>query len=110
MRTNREGNLKRFFDIQQTDFVLEVRGEALPLREAEYDYIFWNPSGAKGKEICVQNLYKLLAPTGKLVVYFDNPFGLHAFSAGTPGGEPDVAYPLLETLKDALTKSGEVYF
>ncbi len=110
MRTNREGNLKRFFDIQQTDFVLEVRGEALPLREAEYDYIFWNPSGAKGKEICVQNLYKLLAPTGKLVVYFDNPFGLHAFSAGTPGGEPDVAYPLLETLKAALKKSGEVYY
>lgn len=110
MRTNREGNLKRFFDIQQTDFVLEVRGEALPLREAEYDYIFWNPSGAEGKEICVQNLYKLLAPTGKLVVYFDNPFGLHAFSAGTPGGEPDVAYPLLETLKDALTKSGAVYY
>ena len=110
MRTNREGNLKRFFDIQQTDFVLEVRGEALPLREAEYDYIFWNPSGAEGKEICVQNLYKLLAPTGKLVVYFDNPFGLHAFSAGTPGGEPDAGYPLLETLKDALTKSGEVYY
>ena len=110
MRTNREGNLKRFFDIQQTDFVLEVRGEALPLREAEYDYIFWEPSGAEGKEVIVQNLYQLLAPTGKLVVYFDNPFGLHAFSAGTPGSEPDVSYPLLGALKGALTKSGAVYY
>lgn len=110
MRTNREGNLKRFFDIQQTDFVLEVRGEALSLREAEYDYIFWDPSGAEGKEICVQNLYKLLAPTGKLVVYFDNPFGLHAFSTGTPGSKPDVSYPLLGALKGALAKSGEVYY
>lgn len=110
MRTNREGNLKRFFDIQQTDFVLEVRGEALALREAEYDYIFWDPSGAEGKEVIVQNLYHLLAPTGKLVVYFDNPFGLHAFSAGTPGREPDVSYPLLEALKGALTKDGAVYY
>ena len=111
MRTNREGNLKRFFDIQQTDFVLEVCAEALPMREAEYDYIFWNPSGAEGKEICVKNLYKLLAPTGKLVVYFDNPFGVHAFAKGMAGAEAeDVSYPLLTKLKAALTESKLAFY
>ncbi len=105
MRTNREGNLKRFFDIQETDLVLEVRGEALVLREAEYDYIFWNPAGVDEKDVCVQNLYKLLAPTGKLIVYFDNPFGLHAFAGGIQQAGADVGYPLLTELKAALTEN-----
>lgn len=111
MRTNREGNLKRFFDIQETDLVLEVRGEALVLREAEYDYIFWNPSGADEKEVCVQNLYRLLAPTGKLVVYFDNPFGVHAFANGLADEEvSDVGYPLLTELKSALAESKLAFY
>ncbi len=110
MRTNREGNLKRFFDIQETDLVLEVRGEALALREAEYDFIFWNPTGADSKDVCVQNLYQLLAPTGKLVVYFDNSFGIQAFAKGMDGQEiADVGYPLLTVLKDALKHGANFY-
>ena len=111
MRTNREGNLKRFFDIQEADLVLEVRGEALALREAAYDYIFWNPAGAEGKEVCVQNLYRLLSPTGTLVVYFDNPFGIHAFAEGMMQPvKTDVSYPLLTGLKHALAKTEPVFF
>lgn len=110
MRTNREGNLKRFFDIQEKDLVLEVRGEALVLREAEYDYIFWNPAGAEGKEVCVQNLYNLLGPAGKLVVYFDNPLGVHAFAEGMTGEKTDVGYPLLTKLKAALSENGYKFF
>ena len=110
MRTNREGNLKRFFDIQEKDLVLEVRGEALVLREAEYDYIFWNPAGAEGKEVCVQNLYNLLGPAGKLVVYFDNPLGVHAFAEGMTGEKTDVGYPLLAKLKAALSENGYEFF
>ncbi len=110
MRTNREGNLKRFFDIQETDLVLDVRGQALVLREAEYDYIFWNPDGADGKEICVQNLYQLLKPTGKLVVYFDNPYSVHAFARGMAEDTSDVGYPLLTTLKTALTENGYKFY
>lgn len=111
MRTNREGNVKRFFDIQETDHVLEVCGEALTLREAEYDFIFWNPTGADGKEVSVQNLYQLLAPAGKLVVYYDNPFGVHAFARGMEEQKKaDVGYPLLMTLRNALQKSGAVFY
>lgn len=112
MRTNRQGNLKRFFDIQDTDLVLEVRGQALPLREAEYDYIFWEPSGAEEKTVSVKNLYALLSATGKLVVYFDNPFSVHAFARGFSGEQDaQLGYPLLTALESALAESGEtVYF
>lgn len=103
MRTNREGNLKRFFDIKDTDLVLDVHGEALVLREAEYDYIFWNPEDVRDKDKCVQNLYCLLAPAGKLVVYFNNPFGLHAFAEGLPDGrKTDLGYKLLCNLSLAI--------
>ena len=110
MRTNREGNLKRFFDIRESDLVLEVRGEALVLREAEYDYIFWDPTGADGKEVCVQNLYNLLSTTGKLIVSFNNPFGVHAFAEGMAGQASDVGYPLLTKLKAALKENNFEFY
>ena len=111
MRTNRQGNLKRFFDIQDTDLVLEVRGQALPLREAAYDYIFWEPSGAEGKTLSVKNLYALLSAAGKLVVYFDNPFSVHAFAQGLAGEQDgQLGYPLLTLLEGALKEGGETVY
>ena len=113
MRTNREGNLKRFFHIRETDSVLDVCGQALAPCEEAYDYIFWNPVGVPDKFVCVQKLYHLLANGGKLIVYFNNPYGVHAFAEGFAAPavqniqDKAVGYPLLSELKRAVENIGD---
>lgn len=107
MRTNREGNLKRFFDIQNHDRVLEVCGDVTAIPAMEYDYIFWNPTGAADKDICVRALFRALSAEGTLVVSFDNPFGVHAFAQGMRDAVgADVSYPLIASLQQSLKESG----
>ncbi len=111
MRTNREGNLKRFFDIQSYDRVLEVCGDVAAIPAMEYDYIFWNPTGAADKEICVRALFTALSQEGTLVVSFDNPYSVHAFAQGMRAVDrADVSYPLIASLQKSLKEGGESFY
>jgi len=82
MRTNREGNFIKFFSIDESAKVLMLSGE-MPVSESGYDYIFWNPREVEETgEICAEKLISRLGKGGKLVIYFDNPHGVHAFATG----------------------------
>ncbi len=118
MRTNREGNLKRFFSIHKTARVLELCEENV-LSECdsisfdnkqEYDYIFWNPVRVLShvNKVSIQNLFQLLSQEGKLIVFFDNPSSVHAFAQGDLSGE-NIGYPFLLTQLSELSNESHVH-
>lgn len=112
MRTNRVGNLKRFFDIRETDSVLMLdTADAVCPKEAPlYDYIFWNPSVGRKRRYSVSELFERLSPEGKLVVYQNNPYGLHAFAQGEIKASGNAfSYPVLKEQVEELTGKGLAY-
>ncbi len=117
MRTNRTGNLKRFFCIENTETVLDLCC-ALPCDGQVYDYIFWNPSDvlrAEGEQpgqeqVSAGRLFELLSETGKLVIYFDNPMGLHAFATGNVCETCGIGYSFLKDQVEELTAYVKWYY
>lgn len=112
MRTNRVGNLKRFFDIRETDSVLMLdTADAMCPKEAElYDYIFWNPSVSGERRYGISELFERLSQEGKLVVYQNNPYGLHAFAQGEIKAVGNAfSYPVLKEQVEELTGQALAY-
>ena len=112
MRTNRVGNLKRFFHIADTDVVWDVSSEHVSDLSygAAYDYIFWNPIAAQDEAFSMQKLFDRLKENGKLVVFFDNPHSIHAFAQGkadTMG--KGIGYSFLSEQLKELSKNRELY-
>lgn len=114
MDTNRLGNLKRFFSINDSDRVLDVdvpekncpdqtseeNFRAMKNTAGKYDYIFWNRGEVKPERemgISLKNLFCILSEAGKLVLYFDNPCSIHNFAQGADGLQEvsGLSYPLI---------------
>jgi len=112
MRTNRVGNLKRFFHIADSDRVLTLsRAQDFECSmDTRFDYIFWNPDTASLSGVSAEHLFGCLTEKGKLVVYFDNPVSVHAFASGDIGAiGRGIGYHFLKKQLESVKEKREVY-
>ncbi|MBE5880982.1 MAG: hypothetical protein E7289_01535 [Lachnospiraceae bacterium] len=113
MRTNRAGNLKRFFHIADDARVLELTTQQTfeSSDDIKFDFIFWNPLVDRISGVSAEVLFDRLAAGGKLILYFDNPVSVHAFATGNVDAIGNgIGYDFLKRQLEELRGKREVHY